>query len=579
LTSPEDAFAGYREFDTSTGSDVSISDTDILSENDEDEDEKEEIESTFQPEETDGNVKTLKDTEGTSQQLLREQQWQEIAISDPQIAPFTAHSGVSIGIPCTATPIEILKEFLTDELIEMIVTRTNRYAELYIRRETVSSKSRVVGWKPITEEDMWNFLALTLLMGVSKKPSIPDYWSTNPLFYNSTYRTTMPRNQYQLIHKFLHFEDIPDGAEGGEDEDRISKIRPVIEYLIKRFQQIYTLEREVCIDEQRLLKTHDIPIYRNQSSIKMFSLRDGSGYLWNTEIYAGKNDILSLDEVPADLEASVGKPGAIVVRLMQPLLGKGYQIFTDSYFTSSNLYQYLHNRQTAACGELKKHKEANFPSSFLSGKLNRGETRYGMHGNVVASRFMDGNKEAYVMTTMHRPDQLTTEAKKRDKDGKKIMKNKVLAGYNSLTRAVVKNNDTMNTHSSVRASHKWTTKMVLQYIEEAIMNAYIVHTKLNKDNSNHTMRFADFKVMLVTNMITHTDDRPDLHQQDRSLPRNQGRHYMEHIPVTGKKTRPTRKCVHCSSKSQARKETRYQCADCHRHPALCLIPCFKEYHS
>lgn len=566
----------YRdEFDTATETDVSISGTDTDPSEIDEEEEEDEVEREASPQLPGSEVNPRAGY--ITQSVLGDQLWQERSTYDPQVEPFSAHSGVSISIPDTATPIEILKEFLTDELIAMIVTETNRYAEKYINSETVSSKSRVVGWKPITEEDMWNFLALTLLMGVSRKPSIPDYWSTNPLFYNSTFTTTMPRNQYQLIQKFLHFA--PNSPDEGDEEDRLSKIRPVVEYLVSRFQQVYTLERDVCIDEQRLLKTHDTPLYRSQSTgIKMFSLRDSSGYLWNTEIYAGKNDMLSMDTAPADLGASGGKPGSIVVRLLQPLLGKGYRIITDSCFTSPILFQYLHDHQTAACGQLKKYKGANLSSSFSSGKLNQGESRHRTNGNVLASRFLNGNKEAYVLTTMYKPDELTTESKKRDKAGKKILKNRVLVEYSSLTKAVIKNNDTINSYSSVRGSHKWTTKVVLQYIEEAIMNAYIVYTKLNSDNTNKTMRFSDFKLTLVTSMISHSDDLRD-HQQNRSLPRNQGRHYLEHIPVTGKKTRPTKKCAHCSSKQQSRKETRYQCADCHLHPALCLIPCFKEYHS
>jgi len=95
--------------------------------------------------------------------------------------------------------------------------------------------------------------------------------------------------------------------------------------------------------------------------------------------------------------------------------------------------------------------------------------------------------------------------------------------------------------------------------------------KLQKAKSNN-LRFCEFKLSLINQMISH---KMEIHH---SIPRKCGRHYIEKIPVTGKTTRPTRQCVHCS-KQNHRKESRYQCGDCHLTPSLCIIPCFKEYHS
>jgi len=123
-------------------------------------------------------------------------------------------------------------------------------------------------------------------------------WSKNPLFYNSTFPAAMSRNRYQLIHKFLHFAD----NEDADKDDRLHKIRYVVDYLITKFQEVYTLEREVCIDEQLLLYKGNlnfkqyIPNKRAKFGIKIFSLCDicdRSGYLWNSEVYVGNNKFLS----------------------------------------------------------------------------------------------------------------------------------------------------------------------------------------------------------------------------------------------------------------------------------------------
>ena len=52
---------------------------------------------------------------------------------------------------------------------------------------------------------------------------------------------------------------------------------------------------------------------------------------------------------------------------------------------------------------------------------------------------------------------------------------------------------------------------------------------------------------------------------------------MVPIQSTRKQERPFRQCKHCKNKEQ-RKETHYVCPGCD-HVALCLYPCYFEYHS
>jgi hypothetical protein len=53
-------------------------------------------------------------------------------------------------------------------------------------------------------------------------------------------------------------------------------------------------------------------------------------------------------------------------------------------------------------------------------------------------------------------------------------------------------------------------------------------------------------------------------------------HFLEHIPTTGKKARPQKRCILCS-KDDKRKESIYWCSECEA--GLCLDGCFKKYHT
>ncbi|XP_021914858.1 uncharacterized protein LOC110827459 isoform X8 [Zootermopsis nevadensis] len=54
-------------------------------------------------------------------------------------------------------------------------------------------------------------------------------------------------------------------------------------------------------------------------------------------------------------------------------------------------------------------------------------------------------------------------------------------------------------------------------------------------------------------------------------------HFIEKIPPTRKKAKPTRRCAVCCKRTGKRKETSFWCQDCK--VGLCLKECFKIYHT
>ena len=58
-------------------------------------------------------------------------------------------------------------------------------------------------------------------------------------------------------------------------------------------------------------------------------------------------------------------------------------------------------------------------------------------------------------------------------------------------------------------------------------------------------------------------------------------HFIESIKPFGgvhQKAKPLKKCVVCTAKG-VRKETRYCCKTCSSKSALCIVPCFKLFHT
>ena len=122
-------------------------------------------------------------------------------------------------------------------------------------------------------------------------------------------------------------------------------------------------------------------------------------------------------------------------------------------------------------------------------------------------------------------------------------------------------------YTSVRKSLKWTANVAFPFIEEAILNAFILFNKANIGK----IRFMHFKLNIIKSIITRHS-----HQHHHVIYHLLvGRHFFKLIPPTAAKSNPKKKCKMCCRK-RVRKEIRYQCRNCFHHPGLFPEPCFED---
>lgn len=102
---------------------------------------------------------------------------------------------------------------------------------------------------------MKSFIAIILLMGIIHKPSIDMYWVTDELLCTPVFSKIMTRNRFQLILKFLHFNnnEDPNFDPQNEDRDRLHKVRPLIEMLRERCYAVYYPGQNLSVDESLVL--------------------------------------------------------------------------------------------------------------------------------------------------------------------------------------------------------------------------------------------------------------------------------------------------------------------------------------
>lgn len=84
-----------------------------------------------------------------------------------------------------STPLEILKKFFTDEVIEIICCTTNIYAEEKVetlrKLKKLKKGSRILKYSNTYPDEMLTFFGLLLLMGIVRKPTVEMYWSKNQM--------------------------------------------------------------------------------------------------------------------------------------------------------------------------------------------------------------------------------------------------------------------------------------------------------------------------------------------------------------------------------------------------------------
>jgi len=95
------------------------------------------------------------------------------------------------GFTDESTPLSVLQTFLTPIIITKICEETNRYVEQIRQLKPLAFQN----WKLLTPEEFWIFLSVKIMMGIIKKSSIKDYWSTDKKLETPFFSKTMSRNR------------------------------------------------------------------------------------------------------------------------------------------------------------------------------------------------------------------------------------------------------------------------------------------------------------------------------------------------------------------------------------------------
>lgn len=156
----------------------------------------------------------------------------------------------------------------------------------------------------------------------------------------------MSGRKWQRILNALHLtsaaEDAANEAKRGTPEfDRLGKIKPLYLEMSEACRRNYHPHQEIAIDERTVASKARVAFKQYMKGkpvrwgFKLFVLADSNGYTWDFFVYEGKGDVASGKGLSYD---------AVTNLINTSLLGRGYKLSVDHFYTIPTLFQDLNHR-------------------------------------------------------------------------------------------------------------------------------------------------------------------------------------------------------------------------------------------
>ncbi len=149
------------------------------------------------------------------------------------------------------------------------------------------------------------FIGMIFYMDMARLPKIELYWSSKHELIRQHVAEVMPLVRFQQILRYLHLNDSEHQVGANQPGyDPLYKVSKMLDIVTPNFDHEYNLNESISVDEAMIpfkgrlsFKQYvkDKPV---KHGIKVFVLADGKyGYIKRSQIYTGKNSVLSQNEL------------------------------------------------------------------------------------------------------------------------------------------------------------------------------------------------------------------------------------------------------------------------------------------
>ena len=475
-----------------------------------------------------------------------------------------------------ASPLEIFLSII-GPMIEAIVNQSNLYA---------SQNGIQLG---LSAQELKAFFGILIIMGFHVLPSLRLYWSTNDNFFVPKIANIMSLRRFQQILRNLHLNDNSQMPQRDQPNfDRLYKVRPLLDFLNKRYKEVFYPNRNLSIDESMIgfkgrstLKQY-MPLKPIKRGFKVWAIACATtGFLVGFEVYQGKSTIY-------DNSLTLGEN--VVLSLSTVFQTLGYCLFFDRFFTSIPLLAKLLDRGLFACGTMQINRK-HYPKHLLcpDQRMKYGESDFAMANEISVCKWKDrGKKSVVVSSNMHTPSE-TTFVKRTNKEGRKedVQCPKSISEYNKYMGGVDLFDQLSSCYSISWKSKRWWVKIFYYLMDSVVVNSFILYKTTLKLASNEAkpMSHLMFRSLLADQLIDNFSNKQKQVRKSKGIivtkaTKKTGRIYKQHMTITNvgehlPEKGTIKRCAYCSTKKSVKRST-LQCSKCK--VGLC-VECFIPFHS
>lgn len=272
-------------------------------------------------------------------------------------------------------PVDVFKKFFDEEFIQLICEEARKYAVFKGYHDL-----------HISSEEMYKYFAILLVSGYCKVPSRRLYWETKADTYNSLVSNSMSRNRFELIHRYLHFND----NTKIDPTNKVYKVQPLIDQVNRVSQMCFQpLGSSFSLDEamEPYYGHHSIKQFIKGKPIrygfKFWCLTTSEGYLLRFNPYCGSGDKIE------------GKTlgSSVTEKLCLNYLPAGSTVFLDNYFNSLVLLHTLRAHNINCIGTIRADRVEKAPLKELK-KIERGSSHAikDISNDICLIRWHDNNQ-------------------------------------------------------------------------------------------------------------------------------------------------------------------------------------------
>ncbi|XP_016390150.1 piggyBac transposable element-derived protein 4-like [Sinocyclocheilus rhinocerous] len=439
------------------------------------------------------------------------ERWNDCSVEDevPALPNFLPkrNPGAQLVMDRIYSPLQLFQLFFTGSVVDTIVKNTNTFAKIR------SEAGKHFLWLPLKAEELYSYIALVIYMGLLGAKNIIDYWSGKEIYRLPFPKSVMSRSRFQAISWNLHLCDPEDDRENSQKKgtqayDRLFKIKPLYNDIVSACKTYFHPDRQLAGDERMVATRARIGIKQYMKDkptkwgYKLYVLADSAcGFTWNFFVYEGKSSLatgkgLSYDSVMQLLDLS--------------LLGKGYQLFMDNFYTSPCLFMDLLAKKTLACGTIRTNRRG-FPrtkANDLSRRGQRGTIRCLRDGKLLFVKWMD-TREVTVCSTMHKAydgDAVLRRVKNPEGEWerRRIPIPTAVKDYNKYIGGVDLSDALIGYYNVLHKTTKWYNTFFFHFVDIAVVNRFILHQHLSKAQNKSPLSQKEFRERLVSELATQS---------------------------------------------------------------------------